>query len=57
MQSSLAAVCTSTATFAQAQEQHLFRYAVASIDGGTLLFDDSTISSTDNTAVRTFCSD
>ena len=30
------------------------RGAVASIGGGTLLLDDITISSTDNTTVRTF---
>ena len=32
------------------------RGAVASIDGGTLVLDESTISSADNTTVRTFCS-
>ncbi len=30
------------------------RGAVASIDGGTLVLDESTISSADNTTVRTF---
>ena len=32
------------------------RGVVAYIGGGTLLLDDSMISSTDNTTVRTFCS-
>jgi hypothetical protein len=58
MQSSLATMCTSTAAFAQARVRLLqLRGAVASIDGGTLLLDHSTVSSAENTTVRTFCSD
>ena len=55
MQSSLAAARTPKASFAIPRVRFLQRHgAVALIGAGTLLLDEITISSTDNTTVRTF---